>query len=142
MVLVFEKLFSDSLLGVSCTKNIDKKESKMKAFGISALIIAIISIFVPVMGYLTAGLSGFLAIFSAGKGTPWGLSAVIINIANILLLSPILVSRVSDKYAISAEHQAQSKTILGVLLLIQFVAICAFILKKLLGRKREANKSA
>ncbi len=114
----------------------------MKAFGISAVAIAIIAIFVPIMGYFAAGLAGFLAIFSAGKGTPWGLSAVIINIVNIMFLSPSLIFMASDKYAINAAHQAQSKTIFGVLLLIQFVAISAFILKKLLGKKRAANKSA
>ena len=99
----------------------------MKAFGISALVFAIIGIFLPIIGYLLAGLSGVLAIFSAGKGTSLGLSAVIVNIINVLFLSPTLIMSAADKHGISTTHQAQSITIFVILLLIQFFAIVAFI---------------
>jgi hypothetical protein len=74
----------------------------MKAFGITALVFSVIGIFIPVIGYFIAGLSGILAFFSAGNGTTLGLSAVIINIVNILFLSPSLILIASNEHAINA----------------------------------------
>ena len=62
----------------------------MKALGISAMIIAIISIFVPVVGpYLTI-LCALLIAFSAGEGIVFGSVAIIVNIVNVAFLSPSL----------------------------------------------------
>jgi hypothetical protein len=102
----------------------------MKAFGISALVFSITGIFIPVIGYFLSGLSGMLAFFSAGKGTTLGLSAVIINIVNILFLSPSLVLLASNEHSINSVHQAQSKTIFGALILIQIAALIIFVAKK------------
>ncbi|WYD81269.1 MAG: hypothetical protein V8K32_02545 [Candidatus Electrothrix gigas] len=102
----------------------------MKAFGITALIFAIIGIFIPVVGYFLAGLSGVLAFFAAGKGTTLGVSAIMINIVNVMFLSPSLILTASNEHAINAAHQSQSKTIFGVLLLIQIVALIIFALKR------------
>ena len=110
----------------------------MVAFGIVALIFAVIGIFIPFAGVFLSGLSGFLAFFSAGKGTSIGLSAVIINIINILFLSPSLIISAADKYSISPSHAADSRNIFGFLITIQLVAITVFIIKKIMERKKKA----
>lgn len=60
----------------------------MIAFGISSLFFAILGVFIPFFGIFISGLSGFIAWMSAGRGTPLGAAAVIINLANLFLLSP------------------------------------------------------
>ena len=112
----------------------------MVAFGISALILAILGIVIP-FGYFISGLSGFLAFFSAGKGTSWGLSAVIINIANIIFLSPTLFLSKSGELVTDESHQANSENIFTVLLLIQFIAIGIFIIKYFASKKSNANEN-
>ena len=51
----------------------------MLAFGIASLIFAVIPIFIPGFGIMVSGVSGVLAWLSAGKGTPLGAAAVIVN---------------------------------------------------------------
>lgn len=97
----------------------------MKAFGISALVLSIVAIFLPIIGVFLAGLSGALAIVAAGSSLTLGLSAVIINIVNIIFLSPSLI--------IAASHQSSStadtsfSTAFGILLTIQIVAVLVFV---------------
>lgn len=59
----------------------------MKAMGISAMIIAIIMIFLPFGGFVTA-LASILAIFAWGEGRTFGAVAIIIGLINTILLSP------------------------------------------------------
>ena len=62
----------------------------MKALGITAMILAVISIFVPLVGpYLTI-LCALLAAFSAGPGITFGAVAILVNVINVSLLSPSL----------------------------------------------------
>ena len=107
----------------------------MAAFGIAALVFGIIGIFIPFVGVFLSGLSGLLAMLSAGKGTTQGLSAVIINLINILFLSPTLIISASDKHSISAPHASDSKTIFGILITIQLIAIIIFIIKKVIANR-------
>ena len=106
----------------------------MKGFGIAALVISIVAIFVPIIGAFLAGLAGLLAFLSAGAGTSFGLAAVIINIVNIMFLSPSLI--------LGAAHQAQINgggelsNWFGVLLMIQIIAIIVFITKWFLSRNK------
>lgn len=102
----------------------------MKAFGIAALVFSIVGIFIPVVGYFLAGLAGILAFFTYGKGTALGLSAIIINIVNILFLSPTLLLAASTEHAINAEHQSQSNAIFATLLLIQIGVLVFFAVKR------------
>jgi len=106
----------------------------MKPFGIAALVFSIVAIVIPVAGVFIAGLAGILALFSVGRGTTMGASAVIINLVNILFLSPSIILLASDKYAINPTHQAQSKKIFVILLVIQIVAIVVIITKTILDR--------
>ncbi|MBL4666381.1 MAG: hypothetical protein JKY04_03305 [Sneathiella sp.] len=110
----------------------------MKAFGISALVLSIVAIFIPMAGVFIAGLAGFLAIFSAGKGTPLGLSAVILNIVNIMFLSPSLIIAASSQAHRSGETEYAG--IFGFLLMIQVAALIAFVGKWMLS-KRSANNA-
>ena len=59
----------------------------MKAMGISAMIIAIIMIFLPFGGFVT-GLASILAVFAWGEGKTFGAVAIIIGLINTILLSP------------------------------------------------------
>ena len=74
----------------------------MIAFGISSLFFAILGVFIPLVGIFISGISGFLAWMSAGKGTPLGAAAVIINLINIFLLSP--------GYLLAVHLEAQYRT--------------------------------
>ena len=109
----------------------------MKAFGIAALVIAIISIFIPIVGAFLAGLAGVLAFFSAGKGTSLGLAAVIVNIVNICFMSPTLIMAASHQS--STTNETQYTTAFGILLLIQIVAILIFVGKWALAKRAVAN---
>jgi hypothetical protein len=61
-----------------------------KGLGIAALVIAIISIFVPIAGVYLTIFTGALAAFAYGEGFPFGLSSIIINAFNIIFLSPTI----------------------------------------------------
>ncbi len=62
----------------------------MKALGITAMIFAIVAIFVPVFGpYLTL-LGALLAALAGGPGLTFGVVAILVNILNIAVLSPSL----------------------------------------------------
>jgi hypothetical protein len=81
-----------------------------KSFGISALCLSLISIFLPVVGPYITLLSGGLAAFSAGRGFSFGLSAIILNVVNILVLSP------------SVYMSSSNVNILSFLTMVQIVA--------------------
>jgi hypothetical protein len=100
----------------------------MKAFGISALALSIVAIFIPIIGVFLvgpAGLAGFLAIFAAGVNLALGLSAVIINIVNILFLSPSLIIAASQQSSTTIESSYTAAY--GILLSIQILAIIVFV---------------
>ncbi len=102
----------------------------MKAFGISALVLSVVAIFIPLAGWLLAGLAGFLAMLSAGRNLALGLSAVIINIVNILFLSPSLIIIGSSTTDESSNKMA------GGLLSIQILAIIVFMVVGVRGYLR------
>lgn len=59
----------------------------MKALGISAMIVAIVMIFLPFGGFATA-LASILAVFAWGEGRTFGAVAIIIGLINTIFLSP------------------------------------------------------
>lgn len=61
-----------------------------KSLGISALVIAIIAIFIPVLGPWLTILVGGLAAFAYGPGFALGVAAIVINLVNIFVLSPTI----------------------------------------------------
>lgn len=62
----------------------------MKAIGITAMIIAILSIFIPLGGVYLTVVSALLAAFAAGQGLTFAGVALLINIFNLAFMSPTL----------------------------------------------------
>ena len=97
----------------------------MKALGIVALVLSVVSIFIPIFGTLLIGLSGFFAILASHEGKTLSIAAVIINITNLFILTPSLTIAFLDE---TGDPDAiRLKLFFFVLLGIQFVAIVAFI---------------
>ncbi len=106
----------------------------MIAFGISSLFFAILGVFIPLAGIFITGISGFLAWMSAGKGTPLGAAAVIINLINIFLLSPGYMLVVGLEAQHRTPDQSKSFTIWMIVLFIQISAIVVFIVNFAMDR--------
>jgi len=104
-------------------------------FFLSPLVLSCIAIITPPVGVYIAGLAGILAFFSAGSGTTLGVSAVIINIVNILFLSPSLIMTASDEFAINASHQDQTQKNFTILIIIQLVALIVFTSKRFIEKR-------
>ncbi|MFT5104261.1 MAG: hypothetical protein ACI86C_001925 [Candidatus Latescibacterota bacterium] len=107
------------------TSSKKKGTLSMKAFGISALELSIVAIFIPTIGAFIAGLSGFLAIFASGKNLAFGLAAVIINIVNILFFLPSLIIAASSQS--NNTNESRFTAAFGVLVRSQTIAIIIFI---------------
>ena len=100
----------------------------MIAFGISSLFFAILGVFIPFFGIFISGFSGFLSWMSAGKATPLGAAAVIINLVNLFFLSPgYLVVTSIDAHMRTAE-QSKLVMIWMFVLFIQISAIGVFLI--------------
>ena len=61
-----------------------------QGLGIAALVIAIISIFIPFAGSWLTVLSALLAAFAYGPGIALGIASIVINIIHIIFFSPLL----------------------------------------------------
>ncbi len=118
----------------------------MKPFGIAAFVFSIFGVIIPLLGPFISALSGFLAYFSAGKGSTWGGSAIIINLVNTILLSPSLIIAMHEKNPLTGvaynnpamlEHSQKSQTIFGILILIQLLGLVVFLVVWLLKRKKQ-----
>lgn len=97
------------------------------AFGIASLVLAVISIFVPGVGIMIAGLSGFMAWMSIGKGLPFGAAAVILNFINIIFLSPGYLLAVGIEASLRTPEQADLFRIWASVLFVQIAAVVIFI---------------
>jgi hypothetical protein len=91
----------------------------MAALGITAMIIAIVAIFVPIVGpYLTL-LCALMAAFAGGKGLTFGIVAILLSTINIIFLSPslwITAATVATAAGASAETSEVAIEIGGVIL--------------------------
>ena len=105
----------------------------MIAFGISSLFFAILGVFVPFFGVVLSGFSGFLAWMSAGKGTPLGAAAVIINLANIFFMSPSYMLVVTMEAHLRNDDQQKLFLVWVIVLYFQISAIGVFIINYLLS---------
>jgi hypothetical protein len=126
----------------------------MIAFGISSLFFAILAVFVPLFGIYISGISGFLSWMSAGKGTPLGAAAVIINLINIFFLSPGYMLVVGLEAQHRTPDQRISFAIWMFVLFLQISAIVVFIvnfaqykidfnaLKKAFNKEEPNNKAS
>ena len=105
----------------------------MIAFGISSLFFAILGVFVPLFGVVLSGFSGFLAWMSAGKGTPLGAAAVIINLANIFFMSPSYMLVVNMEAHLRNYDQQKLFLVWVIVLYFQISAVGVFIINYLLN---------
>ena len=62
----------------------------MKALGITAMIIAVLSIFIPLGGVYLTIVSALIAAFAAGPGLTFAGVALLINLFNLVFMSPTL----------------------------------------------------
>lgn len=102
----------------------------MEALGIVAIILSVMGIFTPLVGILIAGLSGLLALFACKSRNSYALAAVILNIINLVLLSPqmILVAMSSSKS--NFFDMSGFKYFFWSILLIQIIGIVLYIKNK------------
>ncbi len=98
-----------------------------KSLGIAALVIAVVSIFIPVLGPWLTIIAGALAAFAYGKGFALGLSAIIINLVNIFALSPTVWLAMGAS-AMAAEQGKSIMSVGSVLFVAQAIAIAILIL--------------
>lgn len=115
----------------------------MKALGITAMIFAIVAIFVPIVGpYLTV-VCALLAAFSAGIGITFGAVAIGINLLNVIFLSPSLWLMAG---AAETENAGSGSNVLlgmGVFFIgIQIVAAVILILMHMFWKKKQTFNSA
>ncbi len=121
----------------------------MAALGITAMIIAIVAIFVPIVGpYLTL-LCALLAAFAGGKGLTFGIVAILLSTINIIFLSPsLLITAASVGTAAGASAESSEVAIevgggilagMGIILIgAQVLALIVLIVVHLIfGRNQQ-----
>lgn len=115
----------------------------MKALGIIAMIFAIISIFVPVVGpYLTI-LCALLAAFAGGPGLTFGAVAIGVNLLNVSFLSPSLWLMAGAAAAESQESGSDILLGMGVMFIgVQIVAAIVLMIVHSAWKKRQTPAQA
>jgi hypothetical protein len=95
-----------------------------KPLGIVALIVAIISIFIPLIGpYLTV-ISAICAALAWGSGLALGIAALVLNLINIFVMSPSIWLTMAANSA--AEAQGKSFLSVGTFLFLVQIGSGAF----------------
>ena len=106
-----------------------------KGLGIAALVIAIVSIFIPLGGPWLTIVAGALAAFAYGSGFALGMAAIIINIVNVFLLSPTVWLAMG----VNAFAASQGKSIMSVGTILFSVQVTAAVVLFVLNSKQKAN---
>jgi hypothetical protein len=100
----------------------------VKALGLTAMIIAIVSIFIPVMGVYLTFVTAALAAFAAGEGFVFGAVAIGLNAISLLFLSPMLwVADAAQKATGTNEGSAAA---LGAFLVISQIVAFVILFRK------------
>lgn len=109
-----------------------------KGLGIAALVIAIVSIFIPVLGPWLTILAEALAAFSFGPGFALGFSSIVINLVNIFFMSPTVW--IAEGVSAIAAEQGKSLMSGGTILFVaQAIALAVLII---LNAKQKAPTAA
>lgn len=112
----------------------------MKALGITALVVCGLAIIVPVIGPWLTIVSALLAAFAAGPGLIFAVIAILLNVVNIIFLSPSLWLVVSVSHSDTPADTGALLSAMGTLLLgPQLVAAILLTITHLLRRKRTAG---
>ena len=118
----------------------------MKALGITAMIFAIVAIFVPVAGpYLTL-VCALLAAFAGGLGLTYGAVAIMVNIINLLFLSPSLLLTAGLTAGMAETEAAGTGSLviagMGIVFIgAQIVAAIVLIIVHLIWRSTQSKAS-
>lgn len=107
-----------------------------KGFGITALVIAILSIFIPVAGPWLTIVAGALGAFAYSLGFPLGLSAIIINLINIFFLSPTIWLVMGVNAAAEANGHHSLVSVGTILFIVQAIALGVLVTLHGKGKKR------
>jgi hypothetical protein len=107
-----------------------------KGFGIAALVIAIIAIFIPLFGPWVTIISALLAALAYGSGFAFGISSIVINLINIFILSPTVWVFAGMTSAMEASS-GKSFLSLGTFLFV--VQIVAGVVLFLLNSKKKVS---
>ncbi len=115
----------------------------MKALGITAMIFAIIAIFVPIIGpYLTI-VCALLAAFAAGPGLTFGVVAILVNLLNVIFLSPSLWLTAGIAAADQTGGGDAVLAGMGVVFVgTQIVAIIILVIIQMLWKKKQASQAS
>lgn len=103
----------------------------MKALSITSLILSVVSIFLP-MGYMLSGLSGLFALGGLIGSLSFSISALLINLVNIIFLSPTLV-------ILYASGNGEYQNIFYILVAEQVVVLLIVIFGRIIVEKSNSN---
>lgn len=102
----------------------------MEALGIVAIILSIMGIFTPFAGVFISELSGLIALTACKNRNFYALAAVILNVINLVLLSPqMLIIAISPRES-NFFDMSGFKYFFWSILLIQVVGIILYIKNK------------
>ncbi|MBF0625905.1 MAG: hypothetical protein HQL82_13985 [Magnetococcales bacterium] len=104
----------------------------MYGIGITALILAIVFLFLPVFGAMGTLLAALLSAAAAGPGRWFAAAALGIDLVNLLFFSPAW--RLSALSSWSAGHSGPLFTWLGMILVQILAGLVLFLLDRRLGR--------
>lgn len=82
-----------------------------KRLGIGVLVLSVVAIFIPFGSWITP-IIALLSVFATGSGFRFGISAIIINMINLLTLSP---------------HMWVIPVLLTILMTLQIIALIVLI---------------
>ncbi|SON48612.1 hypothetical protein [Vibrio tapetis] len=97
---------------------------KGTGLGLSSVILAVCGIFVP-MGFLLSGISGALALSSYKYRDSYAVAALILNIANLTVLSPVTLITVlsSRPELLQGSIDKEIRLIYGIIFTIQIIGL-------------------
>jgi hypothetical protein len=102
----------------------------MEALGIVAIVLSVMGIFTPFAGVFISGLSGLLAIFACKNRNSYALAAVILNVINLIFLSPQMLLVAMSSRESNFFDMSGFKYFFWSILLIQVVGIILYMKNK------------
>ena len=116
-----------------------------KGLGIAALVLAIVAIFIPVVGTWITIPAGLLAAFAAGNGFSMGIAAIVINAIHIMFLSPLLwATRALDSAGaanLGRTATAEINFLPWALLAVQAIVLVVLIMVNMKSTSKEATSN-
>jgi hypothetical protein len=111
-----------------------------KGMGIAALVIAIVAIFIPVVGPWLTMLAGLLAVFAYGPGLALGIASIVLNVVNVLFMSPSVWIAQAGAEMARAQGMQDAPVYPYILVGAQIIALAGLIaLQVWRGRKSKAE---